>query len=87
MDPFSTVGSVLTNTSIINPRTYMQIHTPIVVQVGGGGGEGWMEPLPGVFDIYMLQHFKTILPLQEPLVGGIHVQGLRMNKKNSHFHQ
>ena len=65
----------------------MQIHTPIVVQVGGGGGEGWMEPLPGVFDIYMLQHFKTILPLQEPLVGGIHVQGLRMNKKNSHFHQ
>ena len=53
----------------------MQIHTPIVVQGGGGG----IEPLPGVFD--MLQHFK------EPLVGGIHVQGLRMNKKNSHFHQ
>ena len=75
MDPFSTVGSVLTNTSIINPRTYMQIHTPIVVQGGGAG----IEPLPGVFDV--LQHFR------EPLVGGIHVQGLRMNKKNSHFHQ
>ena len=53
----------------------MQIHTPIVVQGGGGG----IEPLPGVFD--MLQHFK------EPLMCGIHVQGLRMNKKNSHFHQ
>ena len=76
MDPFSTVGSVLTDTSIINPRTYMQIHTPIVVQGVGGGG---IEPLPGVFD--MLQHFKELL------VGGIHVQGLRMNKKNSHFHQ
>ena len=24
------------------------------------GGRGWMEPLPGVFD--MLQYFKTILP-------------------------
>ena len=26
-----------------------------------GGGGGWMEPLPGVFD--MLQYFETILPL------------------------
>ena len=24
----------------INPRTYMQIHTPTVVQAGGEGGEG-----------------------------------------------
>ena len=28
----------------INPRTYTQIHTPTVVQAGGGGG--WMEPSP-----------------------------------------
>ena len=28
-------------------------------------GEGWMEPLPGVFD--MLQYFETILPLVESL--------------------
>ena len=45
-----------------NPRTYTQIHTPTVVQ---GGGGGWMEPLPGVFDT--LQYFKTILPLVESL--------------------
>ena len=30
----------------LNPRTYMQIHIPIVVKDGGGGG--WMEP-PRVF--------------------------------------
>ena len=30
-----------------------------------GGGGGWMEPLPGVFD--MLQYFETILPLVESL--------------------
>ena len=29
------------------------------------GGGGWMEPLPGVFD--MLQYFETILPLVETL--------------------
>ena len=39
---------------VINPRTYTQIHTPTVVQVGGGG----MEPSPRVFD--MLQYFKTV---------------------------
>ena len=65
MDPFSTVGSVLTDTSINNPRTYTQIHTPIVVQEEGGGGGGWIEPLSGVFD--MLQYFKTILPLVESI--------------------
>ena len=42
----------------------MQIHTPTVVQGGGGRGE-WMEPLPRVFD--MLQYFETILPLVESL--------------------
>ena len=47
----------------INPRTYKQIHTPTVVQRGGQGG--WMESLPGVFD--MLQYFETILPLAESL--------------------
>ena len=41
---------------------YMQIHTPTVVQ---GGGGVLMEPLPRVFD--MLQYFKTILPLVESL--------------------
>ena len=46
----------------INPRTYTQIHTPTVVQ---GVGGGWMEPLPGVFDV--LQDFETILPLVESL--------------------
>ena len=44
-----------------DPRTYMQIHTPTVVR--GGGGGGWMEPLPSV----MLQYFKMILPLVESL--------------------
>ena len=34
----------------------------VVVQ---GMGGGWMEPLPGVFD--MLQYFETILPLVESL--------------------
>ena len=42
----------------VNPRTYMQIHTPIVIQ------EGWMDP-PRVFD--MLQYFETILPAEESL--------------------
>ena len=39
---------------------YTQIHTPTVVH-GGGGGEGWVEPLPGVFNMW--QYFETILPL------------------------
>ena len=39
----------------------MQIHTPTVVQ----GGGGWMKPLPGVFD--MLQYFEKVLPLVESL--------------------
>ena len=46
----------------LNPWMYTQIHTPTVVQEGG---EWWMEPLPGVFD--MLQYFETILPLVESL--------------------
>ena len=50
---------------LINPRTYTQIHTPTVVQGRVGGGGGWMEPLPGVFD--MLKYFETILPLVESL--------------------
>ena len=35
------------------------------IQVQGGGGGGWMEALPGVFD--MLQYFETILSLVESL--------------------
>ena len=46
----------------VNPRTYKQIHTPIVLQ---GRGGRWMEPLSAVFD--MLQYFETILPLVESL--------------------
>ena len=46
-----TVDSLLTDTSIINPRTKTQIHTPTLVQGGKGGGE-WMELLPGVFDMF-----------------------------------
>ena len=40
---------------VINPRTYMQIHTPTVVQGGRGGGYTPSR----VF--YMLQYFETIL--------------------------
>ena len=43
----------------VNPRTYMQIHTPTVVQ------GGWMDPRLRVFD--MLQYFETILPSEESL--------------------
>ena len=46
-----TVVSLLTDTSIINPRTKTQIHTPTLVQGGKGRGE-WMELLPGVFDMF-----------------------------------
>ena len=42
----------------------MQIFTPTVVQ------GGWMEPLPGVFD--MLQYFETILPSVESLWSSLH---------------
>ena len=35
-----TAVSLLTDTSIINPRTYTQIHTPTLVQGVGGGGVG-----------------------------------------------
>ena len=48
----------------VNPRTYMQIHTPTVVQGGGGRGGGDEIPLT-VFD--MLQYFETILPSVESL--------------------
>ena len=44
-------------------RTSTQIHTPTVLQEGWGGG--WMEALPGVFDL--LQYFETILRLVESL--------------------
>ena len=37
----------------------------ILLLLYNGVGEGWMEPLPGVFD--MLQYFETILPLVENL--------------------
>ena len=46
----------------------MQIDTPTVEQGSGRGGGvvgGWMEALPGVFD--MLQYFEAILPLVESL--------------------
>ena len=37
----------------------------IIPSRGPRRGEGWMEPLPGVFD--RLQYFETILPLVESL--------------------
>ena len=37
----------------------------ILLLLYNGVGEGWMEPLPGVFDI--LQYFETMLPLVENL--------------------
>ena len=37
----------------------------ILLLLYNGVGEGWMEPLPGVFD--MLQYFEMILPLMENL--------------------
>ena len=42
-----TADSLLTDTSIINPRTNMQIHTPTLVQGskwGGGGRVGGTPP-------------------------------------------
>ena len=45
----------------LNPRTNKQIHTPAVVQ----GGGGLMEPLPGVFNT--LQCIETISLLVESL--------------------
>ena len=50
--------------TLINPPTYTQIFTPTVVQ------GGWMEPVPGVFD--MLQYFETILPSVESLWSSLH---------------
>ena len=41
----------------LNARTPSKFYTPPWYR--GGGGGGWMEPLPGVFD--MLQHIETIL--------------------------
>ena len=37
----------------------------ILLLLYNGVGEGWMEPLPGVFE--MLQYFETMLPLVENL--------------------
>ena len=37
----------------------------ILLLLYNGVGEGWMEPLPGVFN--MLQYFETMLPLVENL--------------------
>ena len=45
---------------VINPRTYTQIHTPTVVQVGVDG-----PPPPRLFD--MLQYFETILPSRDAI--------------------
>ena len=57
------VTTDLGQTISINLRTYKQIHTPTVVQRGGGGGVNGTSPRS--FD--MLQYFETILPLVESL--------------------
>ena len=46
----------------VNPRTYMQIHTPTVVQ------GGWVEAPPRVFD--MLQYFETMKAVNGGISGG-----------------
>ena len=46
----------------------------ILLLLYNGVGEGWMEPLPGVFD--MLQYFETILPLVVYFRGGGTAGGL-----------
>ena len=57
-----TVTTDLGQTISINLWTYKQIHTPTVVQRGGGRGD-WNPSQE--FD--MLQYFETILPLVESL--------------------
>ena len=47
----------------VNPRTYKQPHTSIVVQQWGEGGGWWMPPWVFV----MLQYFERISPLVESL--------------------
>ena len=49
----------------MNTRTYTQIHTPTVVQGGGGGVTGVDGTRPRVFD--MLEYSETILPSVESL--------------------
>ena len=46
----------------VNPWTYMQIHTPTVVQ------GGWVEAPPRVFD--MLQYFETMKAVNCGISGG-----------------
>ena len=42
----TSVGTLLHRPLDLNHRTYKQIHTPTVVQGGGGGGRGWMKFIP-----------------------------------------
>ena len=46
---------------MFNPRTYKLIHTPTVVQ--GGGGAGWNP----TWVFAALQYFEKILPLMDSL--------------------
>ena len=65
IDRFFTGGQIFllfsNSTVLVNPRTYMQIHTPTVVQ------GWWMDPPPPprVFD--MLQYLETILPSRDAI--------------------
>ena len=47
----------------LNPRTYTQIYTPPPPH--RGTGRDWWNPFPEIW--YVLQYFKTILPLVESL--------------------
>ena len=61
IDRFFTGGQIFllfsNSTVLVNPRTYMQIHTPTLVQ-------GWWTP-PRFFD--MLQYLETILPSRDAI--------------------
>ena len=51
---------IISNLTLVRTHKII-IHTPTMVQKGGG----LMEPLPAIFD--MLQYFEMILPLVESL--------------------
>ena len=55
----STIFRLFNKLAIINPRTYKQSHTPIVIQ------GGFMEAFPWIFAVF--KYFGEILPLLESL--------------------
>ena len=57
--PFPTFYELFNVKVNVNPRTYkLIIHTPTMIQGGGGGGVGWNPP----WFFAALQYFEKILP-------------------------